>query len=359
MSRTFHQWLASTLTNHNSFRAYAEPLVQWIKPGWSAQGIQAQVVNIRPEGSTVFSLVLKPNRKWPGFTAGQHLDLSVNINGRRLMRTFSLSSSPAMFKQTGLIELTIRKQTQGKVTNWLAEGLSVGDQLTLSAARGDFTLPEAPYPMLLIAGGSGITPFRSFLHQLAAEQDNRDVQLIYYNQGKPLFAHEWTTLQQQIPGLQITLIDTDRQDMINREQLAALSPDAHDRTAWLCGPYGLIETARNLLLELGADEQDIHHELFGPRPVDPNLITQAGTVHFSQSGISLNTEQQPRSLLELAEQAQLKPISGCRMGVCHQCSCQKNHGVVYNTLTGQRSDSGSENIQLCVSVPLGDVQLEL
>jgi ferredoxin-NADP reductase len=361
MAHELKQKLARTLTNHNSFAAFAEPVMQWLMPQWSAWGYAAKVIENRCENAQVFTLVLRPSASWPHFLPGQHVDIRISIDGRQLQRTFSLSVAPVHQQQTGLIELTIRKQAGGRVTNWLAESLKPGDHLHLSAPRGAFTLPAEPYPMLLIAGGSGITPFRSFIQQLAADAPDRDVHLIYYNEAMtPLFANEWQQLEQQLPGLKISLIDTSQQGMITRQQLLAHCPDAADRTAWLCGPYGLIETGRSLLLDLGVTEQDIHHELFGPRPIEPNTIKQAGSVYFSRSGVRVaTTKQSTTPLLTLAEQARLNPISGCRMGVCHQCTCRKQHGLVYNTLTGQTSDTGGEDIQLCVSLPVGDVQLDL
>jgi hypothetical protein len=61
----------------------------------------------------------------------------------------------------------------------------------------------------------------------------------------------------------------------------------------------------------------------------------------------------------MAESEGLKPISGCRTGVCHQCICKKKQGRVFNIKTKKYSDSGSEEIQLCLSVPVGHVELEL
>ncbi len=64
-------------------------------------------------------------------------------------------------------------------------------------------------------------------------------------------------------------------------------------------------------------------------------------------------------MLEIAEAAGLTPRHGCRMGICHQCSCRKTTGTVINRLTGQASGPGEENVQLCISVPRGPVSLDL
>ena len=66
-----------------------------------------------------------------------------------------------------------------------------------------------------------------------------------------------------------------------------------------------------------------------------------------------------RSLLEQAEQAGLSPQFGCRMGICHTCTCRKTAGSVRNLVTGEVSSADDEDIQICVSVPVGDVELDL
>jgi ferredoxin len=65
------------------------------------------------------------------------------------------------------------------------------------------------------------------------------------------------------------------------------------------------------------------------------------------------------TLLEQAEAAGLSPEFGCRMGICRTCTCRKAGGSVRNLLTGEVSDEEDEDIQLCISVPAGDVALEL
>ncbi len=64
-------------------------------------------------------------------------------------------------------------------------------------------------------------------------------------------------------------------------------------------------------------------------------------------------------LLEQAEDAGLDPEHGCRMGICNTCSCRKVSGTVRNLLTGELSSQNDEEIRICVSVPVGDVVLDL
>jgi stearoyl-CoA 9-desaturase NADPH oxidoreductase len=82
-----------------------------------------------------------------------------------------------------------------------------------------------------------------------------------------------------------------------------------------------------------------------------------GTVRFLRSERTVPIAA--GTLLEQAEAAGLTPEFGCRMGICRTCKCRKSAGAVRNLLTGEVSDEEDEDIQLCVSAPVGDVALEL
>ena len=66
-----------------------------------------------------------------------------------------------------------------------------------------------------------------------------------------------------------------------------------------------------------------------------------------------------RPLLDQAEAAGLTPASGCRMGNCHTCTRRKTRGAVKNLITGAVSAVDEEDVQICVSVPVGDVAVAL
>lgn len=65
------------------------------------------------------------------------------------------------------------------------------------------------------------------------------------------------------------------------------------------------------------------------------------------------------TLLEAAEHAGLAPAYGCRMGICHTCTCRKLSGQVRNVTSGELSSREAQEIQICVSAPVGDVELDL
>ncbi len=380
-------WFSQALTQHDTFSSYFQPLIQMVVPHWTTDAYRAQVVEIRDEMTDMYSLVLKPqsgllDRNWPTFKAGQFIELMVEKDGSRTLRCFSISSSPAYYEKTGLIELSIRIQQQGRITPWIRQQLNVGTLVNISAAQGQFVLPESvsseatlnsqkAEKLLFIAGGSGITPFRSMLQQITSQQLNNqqlnnqesqlDIHLLYYSRDakQVLFQQEFQLLEKENGGLSISYIDSENEGFISVDHLQKYCSDYYQRNVYICGPSPMIQQTRKVLAELEIAQDKIHFEFFGAAPLEIEN-SEHGVILFQASEKTVVSEKDKIStLLEQAEAQGLNPVSGCRMGVCHQCICKKKSGVVFNTRTQQYSDTGSEEIQLCISVAQGDVVLDL
>ena len=127
---------------------------------------------------------------------------------------------------------------------------------------------------------------------------------------------------------------------------AMRSPDM----VFVCGPTTLVETVQQHC-------DNVYTESFVPPVFEPSANPSGGRITFSNSGIDVTDDG--RSLLEQAEAAGLTPQSGCRMGICHTCTRRKTAGTVRNLTTGSVSTGPDEDVQICVSVPVGDVELAL
>ena len=144
---------------------------------------------------------------------------------------------------------------------------------------------------------------------------------------------------------------SDAGDLVGRfgaEHLAAAmpSPDA----VFVCGPAALVDAVREHC-------ENVHTESFVPPVFEPSANPSGGRITFSDSGI--DAVDDGRSLLEQAESAGLTPQNGCRMGICHTCTRRKTAGTVRNLTTGAVSTGPDEDVQICVSVPVGNVELSL
>lgn len=360
---TSRHWLSMSLTQHQSLLAYCEPMIQWICPQWTTEGYRARVITKRQETADVFTLILKPSRRWPSFVAGQYVEIAMQRDGVRQSRIFSISSSPEYYLKTGRIELSIRVQNDGRMTPWMRTSLAAGELVSLSPAAGDFVVEGDNKPLLFIAGGSGITPFRSILSQLARLHSQRDIVLMAYQRDRTnsLFQNELQKYQQLMPNLKVHYLFSDEIGNISEQHLAFYCPDIEKRELMICGPTPMIQSAREIAKSLGILSDQIRYEFFGAVPMDLAIQSSADSfVRFDRSQqFAESYADDPMTLLEVAEKSGLNPVSGCRSGVCHQCRCTKKSGVVVNLLTGQESDTGQEEIQLCISVARNDVVLDL
>ena len=123
-------------------------------------------------------------------------------------------------------------------------------------------------------------------------------------------------------------------------------PDA----VFVCGPTALVEAVREHC-------ENVYSESFVAPSFDLPAQPSGGRVTFADSSIDVVDDGRP--LLEQAESAGLNPDSGCRMGICHTCTRRKTSGVVRNLTTGAVSTAPDEDVQICVSVPVGDVDIAL
>ena len=360
MFNKIYQWLLNSLTNTLYLNDYLTPFARIFNSSWSRGYYIAKVKDIRIESDYIYTLVLKPSKNWKLFEAGQYIQLRVEINGSLLTRTFSISSSPLLLKDQGLIEVTIQKQEKGRVTPLLQDLLVKDQYISISEAKGEFTYTGKPNSFLFIAAGSGITPIKSLINEHILTANNK-IQLQYYaSNNNHLFKQELSYLENKYPNLTINFINTSIEGRINFKHLKLFDFDYFSRDIYICGPPAMIQATQNILNNESVNPKKIHYEYFGSTPIKELNIKNKGEVTFQQSSIKINTKDMiTQTLLEIAESSGLSPNYGCRMGVCHQCVCKKNQGVIFNTLTKIFSDTGTQDIQLCICVPVGDVILDL
>ena len=356
------------LTNHQSFSDYLFPIRALFdsKLHPDSGRIAAKVIAITWQNKNIYTITLKPERrKFHTFEAGQHLQIEVTQNGRRLSRIFSISSAPHELEQHGIIQLSIRKQQDGKVTPWLCENLKSGDCVHISPAQGEFTLNNSPRSKLFIAAGSGITPILSmlmqhlYLHQSFESGRNH---LIYFVKTASDMGFQNELERLRTAGMDITIRETSKTGHFDNTDLDLTDLEFGNTEAYLCGPFEMIQSCQNALFSRGLNEKYIHFELFGIHPAHRPESSSNEVINISFNTSNRSEEylsENKETLLEMAESAGLNPVSGCRIGVCHQCVCQKTAGRVLNLRTNEISDSGAEEIQLCISAPIEDVSLDL
>jgi stearoyl-CoA 9-desaturase NADPH oxidoreductase len=322
---------------------------------------RAEVVAVGRSTEESVTLTLRPNRAWQGFRAGQFVNVAVEIDGVRHQRCYS----PACAEGRGaMVEITTKRHPEGLVSNFLVERAEPGMVVGLSAAEGDFQLPDPrPDSVLLIGGGSGITPLMAILRTLFAEGYERPVALLFYvpDAERCIYREELERLAAAHPNFQLLRSYTrapgtgELDGHFSPTHLPQSDPDFTQAETFACGPPALLDAVRGTWAN--GLEHRLHVESFVPPTFVPVGEPGEGAIRFAGSGVEVANSGEP--LLVQAEAAGLRPEYGCRMGICHTCTCRKRAGTHKNLVTGEVSSAPDEEIQLCVSAALGDLVVEL
>jgi ferredoxin-NADP reductase len=167
--------LVSLLTGPHGVDRYTEI----VNPIWTIDEARAEVVGVERRTPRSVTMTLVPNRVFDGFKAGQHVNVSLEIDGRRHQRSYSPASSAR--RADGLIELTVGLHDGGLVSTHLREHARPGLVFRLHGVGGDFVLPERrPERIVFVSGGSGITPVLSMLRTLCDEGHDGEVAFLHY-----------------------------------------------------------------------------------------------------------------------------------------------------------------------------------
>jgi ferredoxin-NADP reductase len=342
--RVLRSSLVDLLTGPHGVDRYTE----LVDPTWTAGNPRAKVIAVRRQTPRSVTLTLEPNQAFTGFKAGQHINLTVEINGRRRTRPYS----PASAEGHPYIELTIGRHDGGLVSTYLCDHAHPGMVVGLDSVGGDFVMPAArPRRILFVSGGSGITPVMSMLRTLRAEGFTGEVAFIHYarNAEEACYANELAAMD----GVRVLHGYTrdgagDVSGYFDADHLNAAMPEPE--AVYVCGPPALVDAVR-------AHCPDAASESFVPPVFTVPAESSGGRVTFTDANVDIEDDGRP--LLEQAETAGLNPESGCRMGICHSCTRRKTRGAVRNLITGAVSSADEEDVQICVSVPVGDVDLAL
>jgi ferredoxin-NADP reductase len=352
--------LASDLVDKLCAPHGVDRYLELVDPRWVVRECRAEVTGVERQTAGTVTLTLRPVGPWAGFRPGQHVVVGVDIDGVVHERCFSLAGSP--HRADGTLELTVKANPNGRVSRHLVDHAAVGDVIRISQAQGDFTLPDAgarARHLVLISGGSGITPVLSMLRTLVDEGHRGPVTFVHYalTAADVCYADELRSLVADLPQGRLLLGLTDEPDagdlqgFFGPEHLAAIVDDPTEVDVYLCGPAPLMASVEAHFADLGLLDR-IHLERFGAPPLDPALDAGTGVVAFERSAVTVPATG---TVLETAEAAGLTPKFGCRRGICGTCTSTKTSGRVRNLVTGELSDADAEPIRLCVSVPDGEV----
>jgi ferredoxin-NADP reductase len=325
----------------------------------SGTDLRGRIVAIQPETADAATIIIKPGRDWNGHEPGQFVQVGVDVDGVRLWRCYSLTHGP---RADGHISITVKAIPDGVVSQHLVHRARPGQIVHMQQAAGDFVLPmPIPQQLLLVTAGSGITPVIGMLRNLfsKAEQPNLDIAMIHVNQAEPhsIFKDE---LRAHAAAGRITLVEhfDDRDGLLDLARLESLVPDLDTRTAYACGPSGLLDA-----LEDWYDARGLSLSTERFRPALLSEAGEGGSVTFAGGTVVEADGATP--ILDAAEAAGVIMPSGCRMGICMGCVLPMKEGAVRDLRTGEitvavpgETAPGGLKIQTCISAAAGDCHLD-
>lgn len=333
------------------------------------------------------------------YKPGQFVTLELMIDGKRALRSYTISSSPS---RPHLIEISVKRVKNGLVSNYLHDKLNIGDTIVMKPPGGKFhCFDTATDKYLFLAAGSGVTPMLSMARWWHDTGAHPDV-IFFHSVREPedaVFAEDMltftsanrnfhyitsftsSTLPANWPGIK---------GRFNEEKLLQIAPDFKERMVFSCGPDSFMKNVR-LLLEKNnfPIKERFRQESFGVAaaakapaaasaavtpaaatvPVTPRVqsatpkapASSDQVVHFSLSGLEVFGGDMDVPILDLAEEVGVELPASCRSGTCGTCRAMKIKGEVECDDTPGLTDADREAgyILTCVSRPKSYVEIEV
>jgi stearoyl-CoA 9-desaturase NADPH oxidoreductase len=341
-------------------RGLTTPLVPddylaYVKPLWCTREPRGRVEAVAPETADSVTVWIRPPLDWVAHRPGQYVRVGVDVDGVRHWRTYSLTSIPGERR----IAITVKAVAGGVVSTQLVRHTKAGTIVRLTPPAGDYVLPEpAPARLLFVTAGSGITPVMGMLRALAAQGTLRDVTLVHIapRPCEVIFGAELRGLARR-GELRLHEHHDVTDGRFEAGRLDGLCRDWRERSAWACGPAGLLDSlARHW--DVYGDGAQLHVERFRPVVAADGAAGAGGRVRFSRSGREVEADGST-PLLVAGESAGALLPSGCRMGICQTCVGRLRSGAVRDLRTGALHSDEGELVRTCVSAAAGPVEIEL
>jgi ferredoxin-NADP reductase len=353
-----------------------------------------EVVRKVRENNSVVSLYLKSADDEPleEFKPGQHLMFKFRIPGREIPEFRYYSFSDKYEKQ--YYRVSIKRELAplqssalpGLCSAYICDEIREGMILEAKGPSGDFyVVPEDDNPVVLIAGGIGITPLLSMIKSIAHVNPGRKVYFFYGVNEKcdHSFHGELHELRKNHSNFSITTfyakagddavkgLDFDHEGFIDLEKIGKtiLHPNLDH---YICGPGAMMDYVSEYLQKSGLSKEKIHTESFNDpyKNLEPDQDPDPGNrengnskthdefvVDFTKSNRKLPWDKRYRSLLEFAEANGIDISSGCLFGDCGSCLTKIREGgvkYIHDTLVVP----GKGECLPCSSIPVGHLALE-
>lgn len=325
------------------------------------------VSDIRKEANEAFTIeFVNVPSVFRDYSAGQHLTIKVNRHGEILYRTFSISSVP---NAGNSLTLTIKKIKDGKVTNYLADSLRVGDTLEVTAPSGQFFInPEPAHQKhyVMIAGGSGITPIYSMIGAILKFEPKSKITLLYANRNlnSIIFKEkleQWT--KEFFTQLEVKHFLSEEENpkkaikgYITRISLEEMLKQYGKSKLdfYLCGPEIMTNKLLDDLDSLGIAKDKIHRELFLITTQTQESASQKAQVSAKVLSKTYQFETQDgKTILQSGIEQNVPLPFSCQNGLCGICKmkCVRGRVIMKSNQVLTEQDLKDGYILTCQSLP--------
>jgi NADH oxidoreductase Hcr len=271
------------------------------------------------------------------FTAGQFLTVRLKADGREHVRCYSISSAPGA---QAYLEISVKRL--GLVSSALHATLRPGAMLAVREPAGSFVYPsDDQRPLVLLAGGVGITPLMSMLRHAVDTDPNRPVTLFYSVRrvADIAFHDELSVVTRRHEHVRVFIAVSDETPgpghfpgYISESLVTTMVPDVAHAVCLICGPQPMMDAMTAMLAGVGVPAPQVRFEVFqaavaaSSRAGTPAAVAPAGApaghvrhdVVFTRSGQTAQVDAE-QSLLDAAETCGADIPSLCRAGVCGTC----------------------------------------
>ncbi|MDP1981940.1 MAG: 2Fe-2S iron-sulfur cluster-binding protein [Sulfuritalea sp.] len=372
--------------------ALSEPVSVAAWAGFRSFRVERRMVEDVAQTICSFYLVPEDGKPLPSFLPGQYLTFRLDVatpegGSEEIVRCYSLSDAP----RPDYYRVSIKRVAApagcdvppGRSSNHFHDQVAVGSVLQVRAPSGHFHIDRNDDPVVLIAGGIGITPMLSMVNWCLGEQPGREVWLFHgvRNSREVVMRAHLDALAAAHPNFHLRMCFSNplTDDVAVRDYQHPVRVDLNVLRMqlplkayhyYICGPAPMMESMVPALEDWGVPDSRIHFEAFGPASIKrrataarsaarPSVAATASdiVVSFSRSGRQVPWQADAGSLLEFAESNGIAVNSGCRAGSCGSCQTTIQAGeVAYRQPPDFDPEPGS--CLLCVSSPKTSVTLE-
>jgi len=270
------------------------------------------------------------------YRAGQYLTFEVPLPAEGIVRCYSLASSPDIGDEP---KVTVKRVADGRGSNWFHDAVSAGAKLRVLPPLGRFVLHDSPAPLLLFAGGSGITPVISLIKSALATTERR-TRLLYANRDarSVIFRAELDALAAAHPArLEVVHHLDDASGFVTPDEVQAVRRGFEDAEHYLCGPGPFMAGVEATLRATGVGEERIRIERFElPAEHAQTGVTEAAPAAGLPSEIVVHLEGKThrvpytpgQTLLAAARAAGLAPPFACEEAFCGSCAAKRVRGEI-------------------------------